>query len=101
MDTASNKANFQKSVKDAILNLELAMKHEVELHEYSRRDTMPTEDDDVKKIIQKTKTRKISIQKSIDKLEEDDEESESETIQILKPEYPGGVPLRQVFNWML
>ena len=71
------------------------MKHEVELHEYSRRDTMPTEDDDVKKIIQKTKTRKISVQKSIDKLEEDEEESEGEKVQILKPQYPGGVPLSE------
>ena len=71
------------------------MKHEVELHEYSRRDTMPTEDDDVKKIVQKTKIRKISIQKSIDKLEEDEEESEGEIIQILQPQYPGGVPLSE------
>ena len=71
------------------------MTHEVELHEYSRRDTMPTEDDDVKKIVQKTKIRKISIQKSIDKLEEDEEESEGETIQILQPQYPGGVPLSE------
>jgi len=75
--------------------LELAIKHEVELHEYSRRDTMPTEDDDVKKIVQKTKIRKISIRKSIDKLEEDEEESEGELIQILKPQYPGGVPLNE------
>ena len=88
-------AVFLESFEDAILNLELAMKHEVELHEYSRRDTMPTEDDDVKKIVQKTKLRKISIQKSIDKLEEDEEESEGETFQILKPQYPGGVPLSE------
>ena len=75
--------------------MELAIKHEVELHEYSRRDTIPTEDDDVKKIVQKTKIRKISIQKSIDKLEEDEEESEGELIQILKPQYPGGAPLTE------
>ena len=86
---------FLESFSDAILNLELAIKHEVELHEYSRRDTMPTEDDDVKKIVQKTKIRKISIQKSIDKLEEDEEESEGELIQIFQPQYPGGVPLTE------